>query len=129
MKLHESAENYLETIFMLEQESDHVRAIDIATALGFSKPSVSRAMKLLRENGYITIYENSHIALSPSGRAIAEEMYKRHTALSHFLIRLGVSESTAKEDACRMEHAMSQETFDKLFEFLAREYGTPHTSE
>ena len=111
MKIQESAENYLETILMLSQVKPHVRSIDIATELEFSKPSVSVAMKNLRENGYILVDPSGYITLSESGREIAETMYERHTLLSNWLMYLGVDRKTAVEDACRMEHDMSAETF------------------
>ena len=101
MKIQESAENYLETILMLSQVKPHVRSIDIATELEFSKPSVSVAMKNLRENGYILVDPSGYITLSESGREIAETMYERHTLLSNWLMYLGVDRKTAVEDACR----------------------------
>ena len=107
MKIQESAENYLETILMLSQVKPHVRSIDIATELEFSKPSVSVAMKNLRENGYILVDPSGYITLSESGREIAETMYERHTLLSNWLMYLGVDRKTAVEDACRMEHILS----------------------
>ncbi|MBE6575279.1 MAG: metal-dependent transcriptional regulator [Ruminococcaceae bacterium] len=111
MKVLESAENYLETIYILGQQSNGVHAIDIAGELGFSKPSVSIAMKRLRENGYITIDEFQHISLTPSGLEIAERVYKRHDLLRRLLMRLGVSEEIASNDACRIEHVLSEESF------------------
>jgi len=115
MKIQESAENYLEAILMLKQEKGLVRSIDIAHHMAFSKPSVSRAMSLLRENGYITMErDGGWIELTPSGKAIAERIYERHRLLTSWLIRLGVSPEVAAEDACRMEHDVSLETFEKL---------------
>lgn len=114
MKIQESGENYLETILMLGQSGQPVRSIDIVNELGYSKPSVSVAMKKLRENGYINMDNDGHITLTASGLEIAERMYERHTLLSSFLIRLGVDEKTAVEDACRIEHVISPETFQKL---------------
>ena len=111
MKVLESAENYLETIYVLGRQSSGVHAIDIAGELGFSKPSVSIAMKRLRENGYITIDEFQHISLTPSGLAIAEQVYERHDLLRRLLMRLGVSEEIASSDACRIEHVLSEESF------------------
>lgn len=111
MKIQESAENYLETILVLGQENPYVRSIDIANELGFSKPSVSVAMKNLRTNGYILVDENGHITLTESGRAIAETIYERHTALSGWLMKLGVDRETASADACRIEHVISAESF------------------
>ena len=114
MKIQESAENYLETILMLGQQKPYVRSIDIAGELGFSKASVSVAMKNLRENGYVEVNENGHISLTPSGLKIAETIYERHTALSGWLMELGVSKKTALEDACRMEHVISAESFEAI---------------
>ena len=111
MKIQESAENYLETILMLKKRNGYVRSIDIAEELDFSKPSVSVAMKNLRENGYIGIDENGHITLQEKGLEIAEKIYERHTLLSEWLIALGVTSKTALEDACRIEHVISAESF------------------
>ena len=121
MKIQESAENYLETILMLSQRGTDVRSIDIANELDFSKPSVSIAMKNLRENGYIEMDDNGHITLLPPGEEIAQRMYERHTFLSRWLTGLGVDPKTAVEDACRIEHVLSPETFDKL-KAHAKEY-------
>lgn len=114
MKIQESAENYLETILMLSLKSPYVRSIDIANELSYSKPSVSVAMKNLRQNGYITIDAEGHITLTDAGREIAETMYERHTMLSQWLIYLGVDEKTALEDACRIEHVVSTESFKAI---------------
>lgn len=111
MKIQESAENYLETILMLQKRQGGVRSIDIATELGFSKPSVSVAMKNLRENGYIRVDEDGYISLCETGQEIAERMYERHTLLSGWLTSLGVDEQIAAEDACRIEHVISAESF------------------
>lgn len=111
MKIQESAENYLETILSLQKEKGTVRSIDIANEMGFSKPSVSVAMKNLREHEYIQIDENGHISLLPKGQAIAEKIFERHTLLTQWLISLGVSPEVAAEDACRMEHVVSEESF------------------
>ncbi len=114
MNIHESAENYLETILMIKNRKGAVRSIDIANDLGFSKPSVSVAMKNLRNNGYIEVDENGYITLLESGREIAEKMYERHTTLSEWLISLGVDEKTAVDDACRIEHIISAESFEAI---------------
>lgn len=114
MKIQESAENYLETILMLGKEKGNVRSIDIATALSFSKPSVSVAMKNLRENGYILMDKDGFIALTEKGHEIAETIYERHTLLSSFLMYLGVPSETASQDACRIEHVISPESFEAL---------------
>ena len=116
MKIQESAENYLETVLVLSKRNPEVRSIDVATELGFSKPSVSVAMKNLRENGYVVINKEGHIFLTDAGREIAEMIYERHTLLSTWLISLGVSPETAAEDACRMEHVIRKETFSAIQE-------------
>ena len=115
MKIHESAENYLETIYMLGKEKGNVRSIDIVNELGFTKPSVSIAMRNLRESGYINMNQiTGFITLTEAGESVAKKMYERHTVLSDLLIRLGVSKETAQEDACRIEHVISAESFDAL---------------
>ena len=114
MKIQESAENYLETILMLGKAKGNVRSIDIATALSFSKPSVSVAMKNLRENGYILMDKDGFIALTEKGHEIAETIYERHTLLSSFLMYLGVSKETATQDSCWIEHVISPESFEAL---------------
>lgn len=111
MKIQESAENYLERILILQEEQGQVRSIDIATSMQFTKPSVSNAMKRLREGGYIEVDGDGFIHLTKSGLAIAEKIYERHRVISQILINLGVSEETALADACRMEHAISEESF------------------
>ena len=112
MKIQESAENYLETILMLSEKQPYVRSIDIATELGFSKPSVSIAMKKLRENGYINIDSAGHITLTDSGRDVAESVYGRHKVLCSYLMALGVDEENASRDACRIEHIVSEKTME-----------------
>ena len=119
MKIQESAENYLETILILSQKKPHVRSIDIATELNFSKPSVSVAMKNLRSKDLIIMDEDGHIHLTPSRLAIAAKIYERHTLLSKLLVMLGVNEKTAIEDACRMEHVISEESFEAIKEHVA----------
>lgn len=118
MKIQESAENYLETVLMLRQRKGFVRSIDIANEMGFSKPSVSIAMKNLKENGYITIDDGGMISLTDKGREIAEKTYERHTLFTEWLIRLGVSPDVAAEDACSMEHAVSEESFAAIKNFV-----------
>lgn len=120
MKIQESAENYLETVLVLSKRNPEVRSIDVATELGFSKPSVSVAMKNLRENGYVVINKEGHIFLTDAGREIAEMIYERHTLLSTWLISLGVSPKTAAEDACRMEHVISKESFSAIKEHVEK---------
>lgn len=114
MKIHESAENYLETILVLKQRNGNVRAIDIANELEFSKPSVSVAMKNLRANGYIHVDDSGSISLLPAGEKIAQEIYEKHTLLTKYLVFLGVPEQIAAEDACRIEHVLSKESFEAL---------------
>ena len=114
MKIQESAEMYLETILVLNNENNHVRAIDISNELNYKKSSVSVAMKNLRESGYINIDNDGYITLSKDGRKIAETMYERHTLISNWLIHLGVDKSIAVEDACRMEHVISTESFNAI---------------
>lgn len=114
MKIHESAENYLETILVLKERLGNLRSIDIANEMKFSKPSVSIAMRNLRENGYINMDKNGYITLLPAGREIAERIYERHRLLTGWLTALGVPPEIAAEDACRMEHVLSAETFEAI---------------
>lgn len=115
MTLHESGEMYLETILRLSEKYEIVRAIDIAQEMGFSKPSVSRAMKTLSSNGYITINpDTGSIRLLESGKKIAETIYERHQLLTEYLERIGVDPETAQEDACRIEHVISEESFEAI---------------
>ena len=114
MKIHESAENYLETILVLHKRNGNVRSIDIANELDFSKPSVSVAMKNLRANGYIQVDESGNITLLPEGQKIAQTVYEKHTVLTKYLMALGVPEEVAAEDACRIEHVLSKESFDAI---------------
>ena len=114
MKIQESAENYLEMILMLHKRQGYVRSIDIANELGFSKPSVSVAMKNFKENGYSTVGDGGMISLTAKGREIAEKIYERHTLLTGWLTALGVAQDVAAEDACRIEHVISAETFEAL---------------
>jgi len=114
MKIQESAENYLEAILVLKNKNGMVRSIDIAQHLSFSKPSISRAMSLLRENGYITMDKNGWIDLTSAGLAIAERIYERHRIMTEWLTSLGVEPAAAAADACRIEHAISEETFQKI---------------
>ena len=118
MNIRKSAEDYLEMILMLREEKGHVRSIDIATGLGVSKPSVSVAMKQLRENDFIQMDENNLITLTPAGQEIAQRIYHRHKVLTEILVRLGVSEEIAREDACRLEHDVSPETFAAIEKHL-----------
>ena len=111
MKIYESAENYLETIYILNKRKGSVRSVDIASELGYSKPSVSVAMKNLRENGFIEVNADGNIVLLSKGLEVAEKMYERHTILCDFLVSLGVDEEIATEDACKMEHVLSHDSF------------------
>ena len=114
MNIHKSAEDYLEMILMLREQKGYARSIDIASGLSVTKPSVSFAMKKLRENGYILMDEDNYITLTQQGLEIAERIYSRHKALTRFLIQLGVEEKTAREDACKIEHDISDETFGAI---------------
>lgn len=116
MPIQESGEMYLETILILSQKNTPVRSIDIGLSMGFSKPSVSRAMGILKRDGYINIDTNGHITLTESGREIAEKIYARHKVFTEYLIRLGVSEEKAVEDACKIEHVISDESFEAIKE-------------
>lgn len=116
MEIHESAEDYLETILILKERSGQVRSIDIATEMNYSKPSISVAMKKLRENGYIQMDPAGYITLTDSGYAIASNIYDRHKVLTAFFVSLGVDEKTATEDACRIEHDLSPVTYEKIRE-------------
>lgn len=117
MNIYESGENYLETILLLRQRRGYVRSIDVARELGFSKPSVSRAMGILREGGLISV-DDGAITLTPEGEAMAEQVYERHCVISDFLSDvLGVSRDIAEKDACRIEHVISSETFERIKAF------------
>jgi Mn-dependent DtxR family transcriptional regulator len=118
MRTNESAENYLETILMLSKTHPVVRSVDIATELGFKKSSVSVAMKNLRENNHITVTKEGFIYLTDSGREIAEMIYERHEFLSEWLIGLGVDSTVATEDACRIEHDISKESFEAIKNYI-----------
>ena len=120
MRTNQSAEDYLEAILMLKNENGSVRSIDIAHALNFSKPSVSVAMKSLREKGLVTVDDLGHISLTDEGLLIANKVYERHEILTRFLIHIGVDEETAMEDSCKIEHDLSNQTFEKLKEFLKK---------
>ena len=111
MAIHESGEMYLESIYVLQKQTGAVRSIDISTHMNYSKPSVSRAVGLLKKGGYITIDENGYITLTANGEQVAQKIYERHTVLSNMLIGLGVDPQTAAEDACRLEHAISDKSF------------------
>ena len=117
MAIHEAAENYLETIFMLRKKNGHCRSIDVATDLGYSKPTVSIAMRNLRESGHVTVDDAGELYLTPTGMEIAQRMYERHEVISSFLIGLGVPEEIAYRDACKIEHDISAESFTAIKEY------------
>lgn len=120
MKIQESAENYLEAILMLKNKHGYVRSIDVANQLNFTKPSVSVAMKSFREEGYVTVDHEGNISLTDKGLAIAEKVYERHLVIAKILIALGVDEKTAYEDSCKIEHDISDVSFQKLKEHLKK---------
>ena len=117
MTVRESGEMYLEAILVLAKKSGYVRSIDVSEYLGYSKPSVSRAMGILRQGGYILMEKDGAITLTDSGKKLAETIYERHTVLSELLIRLGVDEKTATDDACRIEHVISDESFQAIKQY------------
>ena len=114
MHLQESGEMYLETVYILTKKSDSVRSIDICEYMGYSKPSVSRAIGLLKNGGYVTVDGKGYITLTEEGTAVALKMFERHTMLTNFLVRLGVDEKIASEDACKIEHHISEESFNAI---------------
>ena len=120
MRIKESAENYLEAILMLQKQKGYVRSIDVANYLGFSKPSVSIAMKSFRTDGYVDVDSDGNITLSEKGMEIATKMCERHEIIARALISLGVSEATAYEDSCKIEHDISNESFEKIKAFLEK---------
>lgn len=119
MQIHQSAEDYLEAILILKNQKGAVRSIDIAVHMNYSKPSISRAVSLLRENGYILVDKDGYITLTDAGMEIASRIYERHRLLTEWLTVLGVSPDVAAEDACRIEHDISEETFARLKEHIA----------
>ena len=126
MSMHESGEMYLEAILVLSKRSGFVRSVDVGEYLGYSKPSVSRAMGILRKGDYIRMDRDGALTLTDSGREIAEKIYERHTLLSSLLIRLGVSEQTATADACKLEHDISDESFQAIKRYAAGSQMTRH---
>ena len=114
MHLQESGEMYLETILILSKSGKDVRSVDVSEYMGFSKPSVSRAIGLLKSGGYVTMDKGGHLELTEEGRAVAKNIYEKHTLLAQFLMTLGVDEATATEDACKMEHVISDTSFKAL---------------
>ena len=123
MTIHESGENYLEQILMLSKTKDKVRAVDLCASLGYSRPTVSVMLRELRENGFVAVSREGGIALTASGLAVATRMYERHCVVSEVLMALGVSRETALEDACKMEHDLSEETVACLCAFLKKARG------
>lgn len=121
MDLHESGEMYLETILMLKNKNEYVRSIDIAHEMNFSKPSVSRAIKILKESQLITVDQKGYIDFTDKGRQIVEKVYNRHTTLTDFLVTLGVSQKQAEDDACRLEHIISEESYQCIRQFLKKQ--------
>ena len=118
MGIHESGEMYLETIHVLQKKNGAVRSVDISEHMGYSKPSVSRAVGLLKSGGYIQVDRDGYITLTQHGISVAEKIYERHTVLTRLLLKLGVSETTAAEDACRLEHAISDESFNAIKRYI-----------
>lgn len=114
MHLQESGEMYIESIYVLSKNSNAVRSIDVGEYMGYSKPSVSRAIGLLKSGGYVKVDENGYLTLTEAGLEVAEKMYERHTFLTDILVKLGVNEETAAEDACKIEHVISDESFDAI---------------
>ena len=114
LHIQESGEMYLETIYILSENTGAVRSIDVGEYMGYSKPSVSRAVGILKKGGYLLMDKDGYLTLTESGLAVAKKIYERHTLLTDFLIRLGVSNAAASEDACKMEHVISDETFEAL---------------
>ena len=114
MHIQESGEMYLETIYLLHKKTGHVHSVDISEHMGYSKPSVSRAVGLLKNGGFITVDPSGHITLTDAGREVAEKIYERHTVLTNFLIKLGVDPAVATEDACKLEHAISDESLQAI---------------
>ena len=121
MSVGETIENYLETLHILLQDQKEVRSVDLANAMNFSRPTISVMMKQLREKKLIKVDRSGFLSLTPEGLAIAERVYERHVYLTDLLIRLGVNEKTAAEDACRIEHVISKETFEKIQDYFERE--------
>ncbi len=122
MRLQESGEMYLETIYVLSKEMNMVRSIDVVEHMGYSKPSVSRAVNLLKQGGYLVVEDTGNLVLTETGRAIGEKIYSRHKLLTAFLVRIGVDEAVAAEDACKMEHAISDSTFAAIQKHMGEDF-------
>ncbi|MBE6541251.1 MAG: metal-dependent transcriptional regulator [Ruminococcaceae bacterium] len=121
MALQESGEMYLESIYVLGKQMNAVRSVDVCEYMGFSKPSVSRAVGLLKDGGYITVDSDGHLILTDLGREVAVKMYERHTTLTKFLVKLGVDEEVAADDACKMEHHISDESFEAIKKYAMQQ--------
>lgn len=121
MQLQESGEMYLETIYVLSKTKSTVRSLDVAEHMNFSKPSVSRAIGILKTGGYVEVGADGHLSLTDSGREVAEKIYARHDLITNFLIKLGVDEETAAQDACRMEHGISDKSFEAMRKYVSLE--------
>ena len=121
MNLLESGEMYLETIHRLSMEQKYVRSIDVAESMGYSKPSVSRAVALLKQGGYLLVNDHGHLSLTEDGKKVAEKVFERHTVLTAMLTALGVDRETASEDACRIEHVISEQTFEAIKRHIRQE--------
>ena len=121
MRLQESGEMYLEAILVLTRKQGHVRSIDVSEYLGYSKPSVSRAVGLLKSGGYLTVEDDGGLALTEAGKEIGEKIYERHTVLTDLLVKLGVSREIAAEDACKLEHAISDVSFQAIKDYAAKQ--------
>ena len=122
MRLQESGEMYLETIYVLSREMNIVRSIDVVEHMGYSKPSVSRAVGLLKQGGYLVVEDTGNLRLTDAGRQIGEKIYARHKLLTQLLVRIGVDPQTASEDACKMEHAISDTTFAAIQKHLEQDF-------
>lgn len=120
MGLQESGEMYLESIYVLTKKSKEVRSIDVCEYMGYSKPSVSRAIGLLKNGGYVSVDSDGYLSLTDAGKDAAEKIYQRHTMLTKLLVSLGVSQEVASEDACKMEHVISDETFDAIKKYIQK---------
>ncbi len=120
MALHESAEMYLETIYQLTQNNACVRSVDVAESMGYSKPSISRAVGLLKQGGYLTVEDDGSLVLTQQGLQVAKKIYERHTVLTKLLVTMGVEEQIASEDACKVEHVISDESFEAIKKYLEK---------
>ena len=120
MPIQESGEMYLETIYVLSKKSGTIRSIDVCEQMGYSKPSISRAIGILKKGGYITVDRSGYISLTPAGETLAQKIYERHTIITDFLVKLGVERERASEDACKMEHILSDDSFEAIKNFSSK---------